>query len=101
MSSWPPMARRGPAISEDAVSALEAQLATSFPDDYRDFLLHVNGGRTERSHRVFRMKNDRTNLNSLYSLRATPPGSDLQAEWEDARARLPAEVIPVGYDDGG
>ena len=27
------MARRGPAISEDAVSALEAHLATSFPDD--------------------------------------------------------------------
>jgi hypothetical protein len=80
MSSWPPMARRGPAISEVAVSALEAHLRMSVPGDYRDFLPPREWRKTERSHRMFRMKNDCTNLNSLYSIHGTPPGFDLQAE---------------------
>ena len=95
------MAERGPAVDGAAVAAFERELGARLPDDYRDFLLAVNGGRTARSHRVFAIKKDRTNLNSLNSLNDPESSFNLARRWETSRSRYPAEVIPVGYDDGG
>lgn len=98
---WPPMNERGPSITKAAVAAFEAWLGVTLPEDYRTFLLDVNGGRTARSHRLFHIRNDRTILNSLNSLNDPDEQFDLATRWQRARAWLPNEVLPVGYDDGG
>jgi hypothetical protein len=99
---WPAMNERGPQVTEAAIAAFEAAL----PEDYRAFLLAVNGGRTTRSHRVFtmqmrRVREDETVLNSLNSLNDSKEQFDLATQWRWERTWLPREVIPVGYDDFG
>jgi len=66
---WPPMTERGPQVTESAIDAFETQLGTKLPDDYRAFLLEVNGGQTELSHTRFVLvsrkgRRDWTRLNS-------------------------------------
>jgi hypothetical protein len=100
------MNERGPQVTEAAVTAFEAQIGARLPEDYRAFLLEVNGGRTARSHRVFTMwmrkvRPDKTVLNSLNSLDDPDDRFNLAIRWKRARKWLPPEVIPVGYDDGG
>jgi SMI1 / KNR4 family (SUKH-1) len=105
-TDWPEMVERGPSVTDIEVEAFESQLQTRLPDDYREFLLKVNGGRTARSHRVFTMlmrksRKDETDLNSLNSLNDPDDRFNLVARWKRAREWLPKEVIPVGYDDFG
>ena len=100
------MKERGPEITRDSIAAFESQLRADLPDDYAGFLLQVNGGRTSRDHRIFTIRfrtsrTDETVLNSLNSLDDPDERSDLATRWKRARKWLPAEVIPVGYDDGG
>ena len=105
-SSWPPMKERGPQITASSVAALETWLGAKLPADYAEFLIAVNGGQPARSHRVFtiRFRNGKTNetaLGSLNSLDDPDDRNDLVTRAERARAWLPAEVIPVGYDGFG
>lgn len=105
-TDWPAMNECGPQVTETAVAAFETLLGERLPDDYRDFLLTVNGGRTARSHRVFTMgaqkvRKDETVLNSLNSLDDPDDRFNLAIRWKRARTKLPGEVIPVGYDDFG
>jgi cell wall assembly regulator SMI1 len=105
-TSWPAMSERGPQLTEAAITKFEARLGALLPDDYREFLLEVNGGRTARSRRVFtirtgKARTDETVLNSLNSLDDTDDRSDLATRWKRACAWLPREVIPVGYDGFG
>jgi SMI1 / KNR4 family (SUKH-1) len=100
------MNERGPRVTEAAVAAFEAKLGSRLPDDYREFLLTVNGGRTARSHRLFtirlrKVRTDATALNSLNSLDDPDDRSDLETLWRREREWLPEEVIPVGYDGLG
>jgi hypothetical protein len=100
------MNERGPRVGETAVAAFEAQLKAKLPDDYREFLLDVNGGQPARSHCVFTMRmhkvrEDQTVLNSLNSLDDPDDRFNLAVRWKRARAWLPSEVIPVGYDGSG
>lgn len=104
VTNWPAMHARGPVVTESAIAAFETELGAMLPDDYRDFLLKVNGGRTARSHRVFtirlRKRTDETVLNSLSSL-DDRTRADLATLWRREREWLPQEAIPVGYDDFG
>jgi len=50
---------------------------------------------------VFRIRKSQTILNSLNSLDEQDEQFDLATQWQRARAWLPKEVIPAGYDDGG
>jgi hypothetical protein len=100
------MNERGPRVGETAVAAFEAQLKAKLPDDYREFLLDVNGGQPARGHCVFTMRmhkvrEDQTVLNSLNSLDDPDDRFNLAVRWKRARAWLPSEVIPVGYDGFG
>src|SRR4051812_46844990 len=101
---WPAMAERGPQVTEAAVTKFEAQLGATLPEDYRAFLLDVNGGQTARNHSVFmirmhKVREDETVLNSLNSLDDPDDQFNIAIRWERARKWLPREVIPVGYDD--
>src|SRR5690349_5834921 len=97
--SWPPMQRRGPQVTEAQVEAFEASFGHRLPDDYRQFLLDVNGGRLDRAHREF----DQGVVNRLFSLDDTEDESrDLatQANRERAMLRSP-DLLYIGHDDGG
>jgi hypothetical protein len=105
-TKWPAMKERGPSVTRESIVAFEERIKAKLPDDYVEFLLEVNGGQTSRNHRVFAIRlsksaTDETSLNSLNSLDDPDPQFDLASRWEFERQWLPAEVIPVGYDDGG
>ena len=92
------MERRGPRVSFDEVSTFEDTFGYSLPDDYRGFLLDVNGGRTEASHCEF----EGGVLNRLFSLNDPDESRDLLVRAERARRDLPAkELLFVAHDDGG
>jgi len=99
MTEWPPMVRRGPSVSEHDILAFEKRFGWRLPQDYRRFLLDVNGGRTAQSHREF----SGGILNTLLSLNDTTDESrDLATRVEWARRSLPsAELLLIGADDGG
>ena len=120
LSDWPPMKERGPQIAEAAVVRFETLLGVKFPDDYRAFLLEVNGGQTELSHTRFMLvsrkgRRDWTRLNSLNSLDDPDDQFNLATHWLSSQQQhppafpdippelpdLPREVLPIGYDDFG
>jgi len=106
MNSWPPMEHRGPVVTEADVRRLEQQLGTKIPDEYRRFLLEVNGGRTAETHCTFTMQRAErrasTVLNVLYSLNHADQRFDLATQqlYGEAEDRLRGG-LEVGADDGG
>jgi SMI1 / KNR4 family (SUKH-1) len=106
VTNWPPMARRGPAVSDDAVRRIEQQLGHELPTDYRDFLLEVNGGRPARTHRAFMMQRagnhrDETTLDTLHSLDDPDEDHDLAAHQLFRREDYPENGLRIGYDAFG
>lgn len=95
------MERRGPVVDDVAVQAFEAVIGAKLPDDFRGFLLDVNGGRTGEDAAVFLVGRDQTNLNSLLSLNEPVDARDLATRNATIRADLPLELLLIGNDDGG
>lgn len=97
-TSWPVMERRGPPIEEAEIAAFEQRYGLSLPDDYRRFLLEVNGGRfaeanTRISHYI---------INRLFSLADKDDESrDLETRAVRARPTLPhSDLLFIGHFDG-
>jgi SMI1 / KNR4 family (SUKH-1) len=98
MNNWPPMDQRGPVIAAHDVTAFEADFGYALPDDYRAFLLEVNGGRTADSHCRY-LKGV---VNQLFCLNEDDEASDLKVRAEWARRDLPSRaLLVVGHDDCG
>jgi SMI1 / KNR4 family (SUKH-1) len=94
---WPPMEFRGPEVTEADIAAFEHWLGRTLPDDYRRFLIEVNGGRTDRQHCDFKLGV----LNGLHSLCDPDDDSDLK-EANHWIADLPSrDLLYVGYDGIG
>ena len=93
------MERRGPQVAEADVAAFETRIGFALPDDYRRFLLDVNGGRTDEDHSQF----GSNVLNRLFSLNDPDDESrDIWTRHERALPTLPApSLLFVGHDDGG
>src|SRR5438105_1344375 len=100
-TSWPRMERRGPVVTDEDIRAFEHTLGATLPDDYRAFLLEVNGGRTGEEHVTFAVRKDESTLNSLFSLNDPSAAKDLKANASSRRERMSADVIAIGYDDLG
>lgn len=97
-SNWPIMERRGPPVGEAEIAAFEQRIGSTLPDDYRRFLLEVNGGypageNARFSHYV---------LHRLFSLADKDNESnDLEtcAGW--ARRVLPhPDLLLIGFAEG-
>ena len=105
-TSWPPMARRGHEVTVDAVRRFERHLGHDLPEDYRRFLLEVNGGRPARTHRTFVMQradrhHDETTLDTLHSLDDPDEDHDLAAHQLFRRQDYPENGLRIGYDAFG
>jgi hypothetical protein len=97
-NNWPTMSRRGPSIDDAAIAAFETTLGHPLPDDYRRFLLAVNGGRPSGTTSA---PPGLSRINSLHSL----------GDPDEARQLLPTprygeplpsrDLIAIGFEDGG
>jgi hypothetical protein len=95
---WPAMEERGPVVTEADVAALEQRLGKSLPDDYRRFLLEVNGGRPADEACEF----SKGAVVGLLSLKPAEEVRDLEVCTARAAADLNTrDVVVVGYDEGG
>lgn len=102
MTSWPPMERTGPAVTEEDVRAFEERLGVSLPEDYRLFLLQINGGRTASKATTFSFgARGRTNLNSILSLNDPKGVRNIEERNELIADDLPPELLLIASDDGG
>jgi hypothetical protein len=95
------MERRGPQVTEAQVEAFEMSFGHQLPDDYRQFLLDVNGGRPDRANCEF----DQGVVNRLFSLDDIDDDDDsrdlaTQANRERASLSSP-DVLYIGHDGCG
>ena len=97
--SWPSMNERGPQVTEPQIEAFENSFGHPLPDDYRQFLLDVNGGQPDNAHCEFELGV----VNCLLSLDdIDDEASDLATQANRERATLPnPDLLFIGYDDGG
>ena len=68
MTKWINMEFRGPQVTEGDVRHLETQMDLQLPEDYRAFLLEVNGGRPSRDHREIAWRRSSATVSSFYCL---------------------------------
>lgn len=93
---------RGPSMSKRDLAALEKRLGLRLPDDYREFLLTINGGRP-RTHEVFDIgKKDSSLLDILYSAKRDDEHQDLTVfrRHRLLEKRVPRDLLPIGEDQG-
>jgi len=99
-ASWPIMERRGPQIGEAEVAAFEQRLGSTLPDDYRRFLLEVNGGRPSEEN----ARHPYDIVNSLFSLADKDHESrdlETRATWARTHKLIPhPDLRFIGDFDG-
>jgi hypothetical protein len=97
-TSWPIMERRGPQVGEAEVAAFEQGFGLPLPDDYRRFLLEVNGGYpADENTRISHLT-----INRLFSLADKDDESrNLEVRANRARESLPhPDLLFIGHFDG-
>jgi len=90
-------------VSEEQIAAVERQLGSSLPRDYRDFLLAHNGGRVRPA--VFSVHGN-PHFGSkcvVHFFNAIDPGKSHDLLWkaEIYRNRMPLGFLSVASDPGG
>ena len=106
-TSWAPFAEPGPRVTEDDVRRFEREFGHELPDDYRAFLLEVNGGTAPHSHCVFTLRRgarqDESVLRGLFSLNAPDDQGDLATAQKhyNPDVKLPEGFLEIGYDGFG
>lgn len=99
-TSWLIMERRGPQIGAAEIETLEQRFGHSLPDDYRRFLLEVNGGRPASEN----ANHPHAIVNTLFSLADKEHESrDLEtcATWARDHKLIPhPDLLFIGSFDG-
>jgi cell wall assembly regulator SMI1 len=93
----------GPAIEEDQIAELEAELGTSLPRDYRQFMLKHNGGTpTPNTVDVSALPGSPTDLQVFFSVDNEGGTNNVYWNLELIRERLPSQhLLPIACDSGG
>ena len=94
---------RAPETNELAVVRLERDLSVRFPDDYRDFLLTVNGGRPSLSHLRFEHAGETDVFHVQFFFGVADPEVSCDLNWNaelTRETRHPA-ILPIARDDYG
>ena len=94
--SWPLMERRGHQVTDAQIWAFEQSYGHPLPDDYRQFLLDVNGGSLDGANCEF----DQGVVNRLFSLDDPDDDSrDLATRANRERTSLPSpDLLFIGHD---
>lgn len=95
-NEWPAMLRRGPIIDESSIALFEHRLGHRLPDDYRRFLLEVNGGTPDNSTCEFSLGA----VTMFFSLCESDEDRDLEDanRWYVGPSR---ELLFVAHDSSG
>lgn len=104
----------GPRGSEVEIFAIEEKLGVRLPEDYRDFLLEVNGGYPARSgadavrfqihwrNQPWAASFPYASLDCLYTSSSVPEMSLARIRddklWSQIRGTVPRDTIPIGRD---
>lgn len=89
--------KTGIPLNENDILGFEEVLGCSLPDDYRVFLLSVNGGEQPKPETFFIETGEGTTLKSLYSLKEGP---SLLLEYQigSFEGTLSDSLLPIGLD---
>jgi SMI1 / KNR4 family (SUKH-1) len=94
---WPRMEDIRPSVDEPAVSRFEQRLGHLLPDDYRRFLLEMNGGRPDDSSCQYSLGV----INEFFSLDDPDEDSDLESSNRWAADIPSRDLLYVGHDGIG
>lgn len=96
-NSWPAMEERGPQVSHADILAFEQRLGAVLVDDYREFLLEVNGGRLDEAN----TRGDFGVVNTVLSLNDPIDAGNLEVTNQYAADFPSRDLLEIAYDDGG
>jgi hypothetical protein len=93
----------GPTLSEADIEQAEANLGVRFPDDYRRFLLELNGGRPEREYSAFPFRTGGGSVvHTFVGIKPALKSNDLERttldEWDTEDYPMPRTLIVIGDD---
>jgi len=90
-----------PQATDEAIAAFEDKTGLKLPDSYCNFLREFNGGYPEEG--LFEFNDDHgPNSSTVRSFLSLGEASDsLENYLETYFGRLPANALPIAYDDGG
>lgn len=102
MRRKPTFSHSAPATTIDAVDAVAQRLGVTFPADYRQFLLEVNGGCPDQQCFSVPARDDAL-LDFLYGISNVRDAGDLEYAQASASFHdpLPPGMIAIGHDPGG
>ena len=89
----------GEPVTQEQLQAAEKRLGLSLPEAFRRHLLKFNGGRTVRN--VFAVPGWGDCSVEQFLGITSDTGDDLLSVSESYRGRIPPEMIPIAYADGG
>jgi cell wall assembly regulator SMI1 len=92
-----------PLADEARVGAFEAKLGRRLPDDYREFLLHYNGGKPKPSSFQLALRTEPNTDSLVHWFLSLHDGehSNLERNIKIMTGRLPSDTLPIADDPFG
>lgn len=87
-----------PPVDMAALACFEEKLGCELPNDYREFLMSINGGAVHHPY-----VDPETGVRPTLFLGLVPParGADLRRTYEDSRDWIPKGLVPIANDSFG
>jgi len=93
---------KGPQLTENDLRAFEKEMRSTFPEDYRTFLLTHNGGQPKPYFfKVPGWQYQQSLVNELKGIVSNSQSVDLREDNSIMEGRLPKGFVSIGDDPGG